>query len=75
LAPIIGESVSATTPDTITAPASVNANSRNSAPVNPPWMPTGAYTAARVIVIATIGPTSSRAASMAALNGGVPLRK
>ena len=70
--PIIGESVSATTPDTITAPASVKANSRNSAPVKPPWMPTGVYTAASVIVMATIGPTSSRAASMAARIGDFP---
>ena len=70
--PIIGDSVSATTPDTITAPASVNANSRNSAPVRPPWMPIGAYTAASVMVIAMIGPTSSRAASMAARPGGLP---
>ena len=31
-----GDNVSATTPDTITAPASVKANSRNSAPVRPP---------------------------------------
>ena len=71
-APIIGDSVSATTPDTMTAPASVNANSRKSAPVRPPWMPTGAYTAASVMVIAMIGPTSSRAASMAARKGGLP---
>ena len=42
LLPIIGDRVSATMPETITAPASVNANSRNRAPVNPPWMPTGA---------------------------------
>ena len=38
LAPIIGDSVSATTPDTRTAPASVSANSRNSEPVRPPWI-------------------------------------
>src|SRR5258708_20471250 len=37
---IIGESVSAITPDTITQPASVNANSRNSDPVRPPRNPT-----------------------------------
>jgi hypothetical protein len=36
LEPIIGDSVSATTPETITAPASVKANSRKSAPVRPP---------------------------------------
>ncbi len=34
--PIIGDSVSATIADTVTAPASVNANSVNSAPVRPP---------------------------------------
>ena len=39
--PIIGDSVSATTPDTSTAPASVKANSRNSEPVSPPWIATG----------------------------------
>ena len=33
---IIGDKVKATMPETITAPASVNANSRNNAPVNPP---------------------------------------
>ena len=44
----------------MTAPASVNANSRKSAPVRPPCRPIGAYTAASVIVIAMIGPTSSR---------------
>ena len=69
---IIGDSVRATTPDTMTAPASVNANSRKSAPVRPPWIPIGAYTAASVIVIAMIGPTSSRAALIAASNGLSP---
>jgi hypothetical protein len=39
---IIGEIVSATTPEMKTAPASVKANSRNSAPVSPPWKPIGA---------------------------------
>ena len=68
----MGDSVSATIPETVTAPASVKANSRNRAPVNPPWMPTGAYTAASVMVIEMIGPTSSRAASMAARSGGFP---
>jgi len=33
---ITGDSVSATTPEMNTAPASVNANSRNNAPVRPP---------------------------------------
>ncbi|CAJ9237453.1 Uncharacterised protein [Burkholderia pseudomallei] len=40
--PSIGESVSATMPDTSTAPASVNANSLNSEPVRPPISPIGA---------------------------------
>ena len=39
---IIGDSVSAMMPDTITAPASVKANSRNSAPVRPETKPMGA---------------------------------
>ncbi len=72
LDPIIGESVSATMPETTTAPARVNANSRKSAPVRPPWIPIGAYTAASVIVMAMIGPTSSRAARIAAGNGRSP---
>jgi hypothetical protein len=39
---IIGDSVSATTPETITAPARVNANSRNREPVSPVRNPIGA---------------------------------
>lgn len=39
---IIGESVSATTPDTTTEHASVKANSLKSAPVSPPISPIGA---------------------------------
>lgn len=58
---IIGDSVSAMMPDTITEPASVKANSRNSAPVRPPRKPIGAYTAASVMVIEITGPTISRA--------------
>ena len=69
---IIGDSVRATTPEMMTAPASVNANSRKSAPVRPPWMPIGRYTAASVIVMAMIGPTSSRAALTAAGKGFSP---
>ncbi len=38
---IIGDRVSATMPETVTAPASVKANSVNSAPVRPPWKPIG----------------------------------
>ena len=34
--PIIGDNVSATTPEISTAPASVKANSRNNDPVRPP---------------------------------------
>ena len=70
--PIIGDRVRATTPETMTAPASVKANSRKSAPVRPPWKPIGAYTAASVIVMAMIGPRSSRAALIAASNGFSP---
>ena len=42
-------------PDTITAPASVKANSRNSAPVSPDTKPIGANTAASVMVMAMTG--------------------
>ncbi len=58
---IIGDSVNATTADTATAPASVNANSENSAPVRPPWKPMGTYTAISTTEIAMIGPANSRA--------------
>ena len=73
--PIIGDRVRATMPETITAPANVNANSRKSAPVSPPWIATGVYTAASVMVIAMMGPTSSRAASSAARIGVAPICK
>ncbi len=53
-------------PETVTAPASVKANSVNSAPVRPPWKPIGTYTAISTTVIAMIGPPSSRAAISAA---------
>ena len=39
---IIGDNVTATTPEMITEPARVKANSRNSAPVTPPRKPIGA---------------------------------
>ena len=39
---IIGERVSAMKPETMTAPASVKANSRNRAPVTPETKPIGA---------------------------------
>ena len=69
---IIGDSVSAITPETITEPASVKANSRNSEPVRPPRKPIGAYTAASVMVMEMTGPTISRAPCIAACTGGLP---
>ena len=69
---ITGDNVSATTPDTTTAPARVSANSLNSAPVKPPIMPIGAYTAASVIVMAITGPATSRAPTRAAATGVLP---
>ncbi len=45
----------AMTPETITAPASVKANSRNSVPVRPETKPIGANTAAKVMVMAMTG--------------------
>jgi hypothetical protein len=71
---ITGDSVSATTPEMNTAPASVNANSRNSAPVSPPWMPIGAYTAASVMVMAMIGADQLARADSAAWYGRPPSR-
>jgi len=56
----------------VTAPARVSANSRKSEPVRPPWKAMGTYTAARVMVIAMIGPTSSRAPISAAWSGVLP---
>ncbi len=61
-------------PETTTAAARVIANSRNSEPVSPPWNPMGVYTAARVIVIAMMGPTSSRAPTSAAWIRVLPSR-
>jgi hypothetical protein len=69
-----GESVSATKPETTTAAASVIANSRNNEPVRPPWNAMGAYTVASVIVIAMMGPRSSRAPSNAASMRFLPSR-
>ena len=69
---ITGDKVSATTPDTTTEPASVKANSLKSAPVRPPIMPIGAYTAASVMVMAITGPTISRAPSSAARTDDSP---
>ena len=62
-------------PEMVTAPASVSANSRKRDPVRPPWKAMGAYTAANVIVIEMIGPTSSRAPFNAASRGFKPSRR
>ena len=59
-------------PEIVTAPASVNANSRNSDPVSPPCNPIGRYTATSVAVIAMTGPTSSRAPLIAASTRPMP---
>ena len=69
-----GESVSATRPDTTTAAASVIANSRNSEPVSPPWKAMGVYTVASVMVMAMMGPRSSRAPNKAASMRFLPSR-
>ncbi|CFP10590.1 Uncharacterised protein [Bordetella pertussis] len=69
---ITGERVRAITPDTPTAAASVKANSLNSEPVSPPIRPMGAYTAARVRVMAITGPATSRAPTRAACTGDLP---
>ncbi len=74
-ADITGESVRATMPEMVTAPARVRANSRNSEPVRPPWKAIGVYTAARVMVMAMMGPTSSRAPWRAASRGFAPSRR
>ena len=69
---IMGDSVSATKPDTTTAPASASANSTNSRPVRPGVKASGAYTAANVSVMATMAKPISRAPWMAAANGAMP---
>ena len=71
----IGVSVSAMMADTVTAPASVKANSVNSAPVRPLWKPIGTKTAISTTVMAMIGPPSSRAAVLAACSGFMPSRR
>ena len=63
---IMGERVSATKPDTTTAPARASANSVNRRPVRPGAKASGAYTATSVMVIATIAKPTSRAPLMAA---------
>ena len=69
---IMGVSVRATKPETITAPAKVRANSTNSRPVRPGVNARGANTAARVSVIATTANEISRAPLRAALKGVRP---
>ena len=69
---IIGVSVSATKPDTSTAPASASANSTNSRPVRPGVNASGANTAASVSVIATTAKPISRAPFSAAWKGSSP---
>jgi hypothetical protein len=68
----MGESVSAVNPDTITAPASVSANSMKSFPVRPVMNAIGAYTAASVRVIETTANPISREPTSAALTGAIP---
>ena len=69
---IIGVSVSATKPETTTAPASVSANSTKSRPVRPGVKASGANTAASVKVIATTAKAISRDPFKAALKGVRP---
>ena len=68
----MGESVTAMMPEMMTDPASVKANSRNRVPVRPCVKPIGAYTAASVIVIDTIGTKISFMPTMAASTGFSP---
>ena len=69
---IMGDNVSATNPDTSTAPASASANSTNRRPVRPGVKASGAYTATNVRVMATMAKPISRAPLMAAENGSSP---
>ncbi len=69
---IMGDRVRATKPETSTAPARVRANSMKSLPVRPVMKATGAYTAARVMVMATTAKPISRAPSRAACRRGMP---
>src|ERR1051326_8710174 len=64
---ITGERVMATMPESTTAAARVMANSRKSEPVSPPWNASGVYTAARVMVIAMIGPIIAMTITLAAV--------
>ena len=72
LAHSMGVSVSATTPDTTTAPAKASANSTNKRPVRPGVKASGAYTATSVAVMVTTAKPISRAPKIAAENGSMP---
>ena len=72
LALSMGERVSATKPETRTAPASARANSLNSLPVRPGVKASGANTAVRVRVMATTANPISRTPLIAAENGSIP---
>ena len=65
----MGDSVSATKPETSTAPANASANSVNSRPVRPGVNASGAYTAASVSVMAMTAKPTSRAPRIDASNG------
>ena len=68
-ADIIGVMVTAIRPESTTEPAKVTANSRNNAPVRPPVKASGANTAAKVMVIATMAEKISRMPLKAACIG------
>ena len=63
---IMGVNVKATKPETMTEPANAKANSVKSFPVRPGVKAKGAYTAAKVSVIATTAKPTSRAPRIAA---------
>ena len=69
---IMGDNVSATRPETTTAPASASANSVKRRPVRPGAKANGAYTATRVIVMAMMAKPTSRAPLIAAWKGSIP---
>lgn len=72
LALSMGAKVSATKPETNTAPAKAKANSPNNLPVRPGVKAKGANTAASVRVMAMTAKLISRTPLMAAENGSKP---
>ena len=68
----MGDSVSASSADTVTLPTSVIANSVNSAPVSPRRNAIGTYTAISTTVMAMIGDANCRAERRAASSGVAP---